>query len=1118
MAAADPASQVWLSASAGTGKTQVLTARVIRLLLTDGVRPENLLCITYTKAGAAEMANRINRKLARWVQMEDASLSGELQEIGAPASINDLPRARQLFSNILEAPGGGLNITTIHSLCQSLLASFPQEAGLTPGFRPVEGREEIQLRRDILGEMISEAEERGDHILIETLQNISVRHDEDHARKFLEQCVRNAQVLEALPTLLSEAVNWVRGHFGVGFDGSAHSMLEDALSDGAIDRAAIDAVIEMNIAWGTSRAATRIDKIRSWLAMDSATRATNVALLHSAWSTTKNEHNLSKNYVPSGPAYESLTLELFQWTRTLIEQAVLADYSDLLAAALLAGRAFAERYSRGKRERGLIDYDDMIRKTLDLLGTQDMAAWVRYKIDQRIDHVLVDEAQDTNAAQWAIISAFTEDFATGLGAKGEKLRTIFSVGDHKQAIFGFQGTDPETYENAGREYEDVLIESDSPLQRFDLAQSYRSTKPILDYVNNIIDHIGGEALGIKDSIAPHRSELGDYGLVELHPLVGGKPAVKSDADKEASVDGEDDWISVEKRELADGIAEYVKALVDEAPWLGSKGRPLRPGDIMILLRRRGDLAAALVSRLHGLGVAVAGIDRLKIHEPIAVQDLLACIRFVLQPKDEYSLACLLVSPLFGWSQAKLLEIGYRPNGVNLWKHLTADDDLKHELEPLHAMLRVADYTTTYAFLENILSGPMAGRRKFISRLGSETLVPIEELLNVALQFEQNGGGTLQQFLHWFEQGESEIKREGESDDENPSVRVMTVHGAKGLQAPVVILADIASDPTKKPDRLLAIRREAGRLPLLPVKKENRIGKLGDYADMQQSEEIQEHFRLLYVAVTRAEERLVLMGSLSSKLSSAPVHSWHPVLAAAMQNADDGIKQRIGSIGISKAKAVRKTVEQAEAIAIPSWLQDPAPVEPVPPRPLAPSRIDDDAYGEAPASADMRQAAERGKLIHAMFERITGGADDLELAANWLARQKLTAGTDPVQLLASVRSVVLHPDWQGIFGPDARSEMPFAAVVSGQVITGRVDRILIGERSVHVLDFKTGRGVPKSEDGVNVAHLRQMAHYVSALEAIFPNRSVSASILYTHAPRMIELSAALMAKHRPDMRS
>lgn len=1118
-----PHANIWLSASAGTGKTQVLTARVIRLLLQDDVEPENLLCITFTKAGASEMAERINKTLASWVQLDRDRLFYELEAIGADGRPETRQKARQLFAKVLDAPGGGLQILTIHSFCQSLLGSFPEEAGLVPGFKPIEGREQQDLLREALANLVIEAEQRGDKRMIKSIQELSLNMGEEAALRFLHRTAAAPDYMATIPDDAG-AVILARRLADVGFDGPIEEMLEAALADDRIDRPSLQSIIDANLLWcknkPDSRGGKRAATIQQWLAASPAERVARFPELHYCWTKQSGEPQISSSgHTPMDPAYATLALEMFHWTGALMEQVARARYADRLAQALLVGKEFAAQYSKAKHAIGAVDFDDLIRRTANLLQHGHMAQWVRFKLDRQVDHILVDEAQDTNKAQWDIISALSSDFYSGMGVNPDKVRTIFSVGDFKQAIYGFQGTAPERYKEAGAYFADRIAAGGGELQPLELSQSFRSTAPILDFVNALIDQAGPSSFGIDEDIAEHYSEKLPVGLVEfLEP-------VTLDAEADAG-DDEEDWFSDEKRILAERLADHAKALIDEKPWLVSQGRHLQPGDIMFLLRSRGDIASLLVAQLHERGVPVAGIDRLRLLQPLVVQDLLAVIRFALQPHDDLSLACLLVSPIFGWSQDRLLAYGYAGDRTgSLWQHLRDKAELHCDIEPLREILATADYSTVYHFLEQILSGPIGARKKLAARLGSEVLVPIEEMLNAALQFEQQFGGGLQKFLGWFDRGDIEIKRE--TDNRSDEVRVMTVHGAKGLQAPVVILADITSDPTKKPEQSAELLMEEGqRVPLLPIRKHEQSGRLQEVVEKQKKRELQEHKRLLYVAVTRAEERLVMAGSLGSRCKGVPpAESWCTVIAQGMAAlgctwTDDPrwgrVMRHVGAQGASLEPPVASTTVAAispSADDVPQWLFEPAPMEQRPPRPLVPSRLDDDDYGDAPADIAMRKAALRGKLIHALFERITDGAA-LEHAEKWLAMQNVGADIDRAQILREVRTIVEDPAWAVFFGPEARSEVPLVAVVGTTVINGRIDRLVVEPGLIRVVDFKTGRQVPAAEDAVPVPYLRQMAHYRAALQTIFPGNAVEVSLLFTHAPRLITLSDAILASYNP----
>jgi ATP-dependent helicase/nuclease subunit A len=1118
LSAVEPQDNIWLGASAGTGKTQVLTARVIRLLLEENVNPENLLCITFTKAGAAEMAERINGLLASWVQLDDKAIFHDLEAIGAESGTAEREKASSLFAKILDAPGGGLQILTIHSLCQSLLGSFPEEAGLIPGFALVEDREQEELYRQILAEIILEAEQGERRWLVTNLQEMALSLGEEPALKFLKRCAAEPEAMAGVPEDVG-AIIYARHLVDLSFEGSVENLIAESSSDTAIDLQSIRAIAAMNLQWGTKTGLERAENIQKWLSFSAAERGKNFELLHYCWSTKKGE--LGK-VVPKDDAYAHIILELFQWSTKLLQKIKLAEYAERLAKALLVGKAFSARYASGKAERGLVDYDDMIRKTAAMLKTGGMSDWIRYKLDRQIDHILVDEAQDTNAAQWEIIEALSDDFFSGAAAKGDKPRTIFAVGDYKQAIFGFQGTDPQKYEEAGNQFAGEIAKAGSTLERLSLDTSFRSTQPVLAFVNAVIAQAGPERFGISRDIEDHVGRKKDIGMIELFAPV--LPPIAVEAEEGSSGDDDESWLTKEKAILAHRISVYVRRLIDEKPILASTGKPLVPGDIMILLRTRSDLASSLVGRLHAVGVPVAGIDRLRLLEPIAVQDMLAAVRFVLQPSDDMSLACLLVSPIFGWSPEKMLQYGYRENGISLWRHIRDQLDLSTEVEELREILAKADFTTSYHFLENILSGPLNGRKKMAARLGDESLVPLEEMLNAALQFEQNHGGSLQAFLAWFEAGSGEIKREGVTGSDE--VRVMTVHGSKGLQAPVVILADVTSDPAPSAGKSTELPLDDGsRLPFLTIKAADKIGQLELISDMQKERELAEHARLLYVAMTRAEERLVMAGALGSRAKGVPPeHSWYPALVAGMEALgcewQDELpwRQVMRYQGGMQAKLEDDRLKPVAAVptVLPSWILKMAPQESRPPRPLVPSQLGDDDFGDAPATAAMRAGAEKGRLLHALFERVSGGdiAASLAAAQIWLERNNREDAIDNGQVLAELRGVIEHSDYARFFGPDAYAEVPFAAVIGDTVVNGRVDRLVIEADMVRVVDFKTGRNIPRDGGAVPIAYLRQMAHYVAALEVIFEGKQVEASLLFTHGPKLVNLTPEDLAPHKP----
>lgn len=1114
-AASDPHAHVWLSASAGTGKTQVLAARVFRLLL-RGVDPSAILCLTFTKAGAAEMAQRINARLAAWVRMPDGDLFNDLQALGERGDPAQRAAARTLFAKVLDAPGGGLRIQTIHGFCQSLLAAFPVEAGLAPGFRPLEAREEAALAREALAELLADAERHGRGHVVETIGDLSLRLGEGGAESFLHACARALAALEALPSGIGP---YVRRRLDLP-EGDVAALVEAEC--GRFDEAAIRRIAAANAAWGTATGLAHADIVARWLTVGPDRRAAQLVELASVVVTGKGElRKASPKLIAAEPDYVELAAVLGDRCGELLSLGVRAAYADLLAAALEVGRDYARAYALAKRRVGGVDFDDLIRIAVELLEQPGAGEWVRFKLDQVTEHVLIDEAQDTNLAQWRIVSAVADEFFVGRGLYAPSTRTLFTVGDWKQAIFGFQGTSPLNFAWAerrfGRRAEEVQGDDDwpahergLPFQRLSLTHSFRSTRPVLRFVDEAVAAVPEPGLGAIGALEAHASEVPGPGCVTLWP-----PVVAGGGDED-----EEGWIDDAVRRLAADVARAVRRWLDEGLMLGAKGRALRPEDVMILVKRRGELASLLVARLYAEGVPVAGVDRLRLNAPLAVQDLLAAIRFALQPEDDLSLAGLLVSPLIGWTQEELLAAAPRERG-SLWRHLLATQP-EARLAPLRRLLARADFATPYQFLEEILSGPLDGRRALIRRLGAEARDPIEELLSAALAFESTTTPSLQRLLDWFDRGDVEIVRDPSAPLD--AVRVMTAHGAKGLQAPLVILADACIDPELSPRSVLRWSPEEGAapIPIFPPRSAERGGPLDAAQAEARLREMEEHWRLFYVAATRAEERLVIAGSLGPRAQGAPPPmSWYAAADRAMTAlgvpAGEGERHYADGDPVASPKIETASVP-APAGPLPDWARRPAPIEARPPRPLAPSALGDDLVADPPPTAVMRAAAERGRLIHALFERLppVPPAERAAAADRWLARAAGVADASArAEIAGGVLAVMDDPRFAPLFGPDSLAEAPVAATIEGGlVIAGTVDRLLIGDEVVRVIDFKTGRRAPDGPDAVPDYHLRQMAGYAAALAAIFPGRRIEASLLYTAGPLLVTLTPEQIDRDKP----
>jgi ATP-dependent helicase/nuclease subunit A len=1112
--ASSPRDHAALSASAGTGKTHVLTARVLRLLL-SGVDPASILCLTFTKAGAAEMADRIHARLAHWVRLKDADLRKELFALGEANDPNSLAFARTRFAKVLDAAGGGLRIQTIHAFAQSLLAAFPAEAGLVPGFRPLEGREEQILARSTLADLLVRAEAGGDLGLIVDVQALSHRMGEGGAESFLMCCARAPAAMEALgPRQGIEAR--LRRAFGIPA-GDIEEAIAGECCDEVFDLDTLRQLGLLNRGWGTKNGLERASLCEQWAAAAPEERSKLLDKLHLVWAKADGEiRSFGKGQAPQDPDYVRLATAAFECCARLIAMRKTAKLIEQLAAGLRSGQAFAASYAEAKRAQGVVDFDDLIRWAEELLLTPGMGDWVRYKLDQSTDHILVDEAQDTNERQWNIVRALALEYFAGEGASSRH-RTIFTVGDYKQAIFGFQGTDPHSFDIARAYFDREASGIGKTFLDLSMDRSFRSAPPILDAVDRVLGDLGHEALGLPRRPNPHDSAHASRpGSVTLwQPFTEELELAGDDA-------GDEGWVSDTTRRYAGRLARQIRHWLDHPFHVAAKGRPLRPEDILILVRRRGDLASLVVARLYAEGVPVAGVDRLLLSAPLAVQDLLAAARFAIQPLDDLNLASLLVSPLFRWSQDELYRAAFGRTGA-LWPHIRDAGAHAETIEALRDILDMADYTTPHQFFETLLSGPMEGRRKLLLRLGAEARDPIEELLASALDFETNSTPSMQRFLDWFARGDVEIVRDPSAPLD--AVRVMTVHGSKGLQSPVVILADACVDPARARHNSADFAIPDGpTIPIFRPKKDELCEPLKSQIEAQDALDREEHWRLLYVAMTRAEERLYVGGALGAADKNGPPEaSWYSAVEVSLTGLgadweDDPVWGRARRFGTAEIAVKAAADADERTVAVPEWLRTQAPLESRPPRPLAPSSIAEDDVPNPPPGPEMRAAAERGRLLHQLFERLPGvdPADRSARADAWLER---SAGVEDAalrrSLVADACSIIGDPAYADIFGGEALAEAPIAAVTpDGSVITGTVDRLLVGDEAVRVVDFKTGRSVPANPEAIPPSHLRQMAAYVAALEVIFPGRAVEAGLLYTSGPTLHPLPRPLLAPYMP----
>jgi ATP-dependent helicase/nuclease subunit A len=1101
VAAADPTVSTWLSANAGSGKTRVLTDRVARLLL-NGVYPQHILCLTYTKAAASEMQNRLFQRLGEWAMLADAALQKQLLDLGHQEALSPdaLRQARRLFARAIETPGG-LKIQTIHSFCSSLLRRFPLEAGVTPQFVEMDERAADTLRAEILDD-IAESADCG------VLDAVLATGTGD------------------LTKLTGEIVQ-KRGHFGVArsvdeilrtFDLNPGTGPDDILAEVFLgdEGAWLPSVISQMSA-GSKTDAANATKLSAVLPRLHSLETLQVfEKLFLTGKDTKSPFSAKIGSIPTKGTQKSMGPELDKLNDLMARVEGARERRLALIAAQRAialndfAAVFLPRYDARKQAHGWLDFDDLILKARDLLTDPGVAEWVLFRLDGGLDHVLVDEAQDTSPEQWQVVDLLTQEFTAGAGARSDVERTLFVVGDRKQSIYSFQGADPDKFNHMQAQFAARLEAVEKTLFNRKLEYSFRSSYAVLSAVDHTFHE--GARHGVGDDFLHRAFHDQMPGRVDVWPVVEPNKGTK-DSDWTDPVD----LLSEEHHaiQLAQQIATEIKRMIDAGVTLknGGKVRPVSAGDFLILVQRRSDLFHEVIRACKNMNLPIAGADRLKIGGELAVKDLNALMSFLALPEDDLSLACALRSPLFGWDEGRIFDLAAGRKQKFLWPELRdRQAEFPETFAILDALLRDADFLRPYDLIERILTR-FKGRQNLITRLGEEAEDGIDALLNQALAYERTDVPSLTGFLVWLASGEVTIKRQ--LDNAGDRIRVMTVHGAKGLEAPIVILPDTIKQRRGPQDRVYIA---ADGTPLSAGADAPAV--LRDAADVLKSKAEEEAQRLLYVAMTRAEQWLIVCGA--GKLGNESDHQWYARMTDGVTRAGGVPFEFAGGQGLRlehgdwpEPVGAGPVATQTTADTLPPWAIDPVKTPDRPAQTMKPSDLggakvvfgpmDDDALSQ-------EDAMERGTRIHLLLEHLPK-VDP----ANWtdLTARLLPALDDPTrdEILNAARGVLTHPDIAPVFARPALCEVDITAslpALNGARIFGTIDRLIVEPDRVLAIDYKTNAHIPDTAAQVPTGILRQMGAYHAALSQIYPEKTVDTAILWTAGPVLMPLSSQMIA--------
>jgi ATP-dependent helicase/nuclease subunit A len=1143
--ASNPAASAFVSANAGSGKTHVLVQRVIRLLL-ERVAPEKILCITFTKAAAANMAERVFSTLGHWVTLDDDALDAAIRETGITHSDTRLRMAaRKLFASALETPGG-LKVQTIHALCTRLLQQFPFEANVPARFAVLDDRDQTEMMeranlavllvasrdpdsptgRALATAMASAADVTFKDVVREACLS------RDHFMAWTDQ----AGSVEAAAAQLSAAL-------GVGPDDRVEDVELEMVDGPHLPRARWRDVAAA-LDGGSKTDQKQADQLREAFVFTGSAQVDEYLSVFLTEDRAPRKAVVTKKFCDNNPAIAALIDAETRRIGALIERRRALVIRDRTRALLHIAMAAVANYRREKTERGLLDYDDLIDRTLAMLDRVS-SGWVHYKLDRGIDHVLIDEAQDTSPRQWDIVFHLISEFTSGAGARDGVVRTIFAVGDEKQSIFSFQGAAPHQFDQRRRDLQKRFLDAGLSFDPVAFTYSFRSGPAIL----HSVDHVFREpaiyrSIHSADIGYPIHHAMADAGpsLIELWDL--------AEVDDKKDIEGwraPFDGVSITSPEvkLSRRIQAEIKRLIAVGTMTGHAGnrRRLSYGDMLVLVRRRGNAFDAVIQALKHANIPVAGADRLKLTEHIAIIDLMNLADALLLPQDDLALAVALKSPLFGLTDDDLFTLAWQRKGSlreALRRHAAADARFRDVTSRLEAYKRRSAADTPFAFYVWLLGGD-GGRGRILRRLGHEANDALDEFLELALAYERRAPASLQGFMAWLRAADTEVKRDMEiSRDE---VRVMTVHGAKGLEAAVVFLVDTTSSPSDTQRlRLIQLPQQGGgEVVVWAGRKADDAAAVaaGRTAMLEETED--EYRRLLYVAMTRAADRLIVGGSMPGNMNNVRKLCWYDLIVRGLAGSrlqEETIETPEGQVkrytrapdAAAPSEAAAPPSGSRVPIPLPSWLRESVATEPAADHRLRPS---DGAgapargVGRADQSEQRARAMQRGTFVHRLLQSLPEVAAPRrrEAAEKFLARNAPNwSEADREALTGTVLAVIDESRFAPVFAPGSRAEVSIVGRLErpGQppaLVSGQIDRLVVTAAEVLIVDFKTNLAPPGAAIEAPEAYVRQLALYRAVLRKLYPGKIVRAALLWTEASELMEISvsaldAALASQHGP----
>lgn len=1044
--ASDPKFSTWVSASAGTGKTKILTDRVLRLLL-QNAEFSKILCLTFTNAAAGEMKERIASSLSDWANTTPLELKEKLRStLGRNCTKKELEQAQSLYGKYLNSDEK-INVQTIHSFCQKLLKKFPLEAGISPSFAIIDEIKSYQILKQIKNELLSK----------NALLPIN---------DYLNSNFHEVIIDEIISEIVQNKIKFFNSNYKYEcIKSESQEIIESMSSFSSLEWKNIASISLIQDIVGLNQTP---EQIKKFFLTDSG---------------QKRKKIVPQKIIKTGSNLYS-DLETIQDQVFILDQKEKTKQLELHSKLLsMLGSAILAEYEKYKSKKGLLDYDDLIIYSSKLLKASDAKEWVLYKLDGGIDHLLVDEAQDTSFNQWQIIEALIEEFYSGDSKEIKQERTVFVVGDEKQSIFSFQGADVSSFARMNSALKNRMQYGGKHFIDLQLEISYRSAKEILDGVHIVFDNICRKMPGLFNEnikqLSAHRNK--HSGSIEIWPLCSSEETSNDFWPISTIAETKTSQII-----LAETISSFIKEQLLSKRILPATGKEIAPNDFMILFRTRDELTNEVIHALKKDNIEVTGLDRISLCDNLAVMDLISVAKFVLNPCDDLNLCSLLKSPIFGLSEKEIYEISINRQENSVWKILQSNNkysSLNKKLQNFIDLYQVSHIGNFFQYIVDVLDY----RRLLNSSCEPDSNDAIDELLYTCNNFYKQNNSSIQHFIFWIEEHDTSIKR---NSADAGKVKIMTLHASKGLQSPFVILCDTTSVPTQT-NRFQWHNENT----LLSAKNSSSTPEyFKDIKKQEQSKAYAEYLRLLYVGMTRAEDHLIICGHQGKK--TIPENCWYELIRSSL--SEKSILNDNGNLIFGNMQQdICVTLSEKDQQNKIEFFSNKLSQETIK---IKPKYISSHTHTSPLTKKDPMSY---GLIFHKILE------DSLVVPNLNIMKTHPLIQTINVEskerMLKSIDKIINNQKFCNLIKEDFCTEIAIGTEDSGLTKIGRIDLMIIKNSEAIIIDYKSDINPPKDNKQIPKSYQKQLDFYKNTVQKIYPKKNIITMILWLENGELMETS-------------